>query len=162
MATEKTQVDLTEELVAEFGENASYVADLLARWRANPSAVDEEWRQFFRERLGESPVKGEGRRANGELTEPAERVSPSPKVESEVVAPRALREGEERQPIRGGALRIAENMEASLQVPTATSQRQIPVKLLEENRRVINEWRASNEESKVSVTHLIAWAILQA
>ncbi|HTD53351.1 MAG TPA: hypothetical protein VK780_10020, partial [Thermoanaerobaculia bacterium] len=61
MATEKTEVDLTEELVAEFGENASYVADLLARWRANPSAVDEEWRQFFQERLGESPAKGEGR-----------------------------------------------------------------------------------------------------
>ena len=171
MATEKTEVDLTEELVAEFGENASYVADLLARWRASPSAVDEEWRKFFQERLGESPArgegrtdaeaKGEGRTAKGETAAP-ERVYPSPKLEGGAQTLRELRPGEERQPIRGGALRIAENMEASLQVPTATSQRQIPVKLLEENRRVINEWRSSNEESKVSFTHLVAWAILQA
>src|SRR5436305_398479 len=45
----------------------------------------------------------------------------------------------DRRAIRGPALRIAENMEASLAVPTATSQRQIPIKLLEENRRVINQ-----------------------
>src|SRR5712691_9410435 len=128
MATEKTEVDLTESLVAEFGENASYVADLLARWRANPSAVDEEWRAFFQERLGEAgPAKGEGRtaraaqrgssaeaaasaaeaesaasqsRTKGEAAAAPERTKSEPKVESEVVAPRALREGEERQPIR--------------------------------------------------------------
>src|SRR5215831_7896598 len=53
-------------------------------------------------------------------------------------------------------------MEASLGVPTATSQRQIPVKLLEENRRLLNNYRASHGESKVSFTHLISWAILSA
>jgi len=161
MSTPRTDPDLTEELVAEFGENASYVADLLARWRANPAGVDEEWRAFFRERLGEGPpAKGEGRTVKGEAAPPA--LTRASDASSKVARPRELRPGEERQPIRGGALRVAENMEASLQVPTATSQRQIPVKLLEENRRVINEWRASNEESKVSFTHLVAWAILQA
>src|SRR2546422_6379857 len=35
-------------------------------------------------------------------------------------------------PIRGVALKIVENMEASLAVPTATSQRRIPVKLRSE------------------------------
>src|SRR5215471_17149349 len=67
----------------------------------------------------------------------------------------------ERVPIRGPALRIAENMEASLTVPTATSQRQIPIKLLDENRRVINQHRASVDQSKISFTHLVAWAILE-
>ncbi len=63
MATEKTDADLTEELVAEFGENASYVADLLWRYRADPATVDEEWRAFFRQRIGAGPaaerVKGQ-------------------------------------------------------------------------------------------------------
>jgi 2-oxoglutarate dehydrogenase complex dehydrogenase (E1) component-like enzyme len=54
VATEKT-ADSADELVAEFGDNASYVADLLSRYRQNPDAVDDEWRQYFRERLGEAP-----------------------------------------------------------------------------------------------------------
>ncbi|HVF57175.1 MAG TPA: hypothetical protein VM934_13550, partial [Pyrinomonadaceae bacterium] len=43
-------------------------------------------------------------------------------------------------PIRGGALKIVENMETSLTVPTATSNRQVPVKILEENRAIINAY----------------------
>ena len=65
-------------------------------------------------------------------------------------------------PIRGAALKIVENMEASLSVPTATSQRRIPVKLLDENRRIINKYLAENDRGKASYTHLIAWAILRA
>ncbi len=53
-------------------------------------------------------------------------------------------------------------MEASLGVPTATSQRQIPIKVLEENRRLANDWRETHEEPKVSFTQLISWAILRA
>jgi multifunctional 2-oxoglutarate metabolism enzyme len=67
----------------------------------------------------------------------------------------------DRLAIRGPALRIAENMEASLAVPTATSQRQIPIKLLEENRRVINQHLAAAKR-KVSYTHIIAYAIIKA
>jgi multifunctional 2-oxoglutarate metabolism enzyme len=67
----------------------------------------------------------------------------------------------ERLPIRGPALRIAENMETSLQVPTATSQREIPVKLLDENRRLINQYLKSSNR-KVSFTHLIARAMIKA
>ncbi|MGA9996405.1 MAG: multifunctional oxoglutarate decarboxylase/oxoglutarate dehydrogenase thiamine pyrophosphate-binding subunit/dihydrolipoyllysine-residue succinyltransferase subunit, partial [Pyrinomonadaceae bacterium] len=63
-------------------------------------------------------------------------------------------------PIRGGALKIVENMEASLNVPTATSQRRVPVKVLDENRRVINRFLQENDRGKVSYTHLIAWALV--
>ncbi len=66
------------------------------------------------------------------------------------------------EPIVGGSLRIVENMEASLGIPTATSYRMIPVRLLEENRRIINEHLAATSGRKVSFTHLIAWAIIQA
>ena len=64
--------------------------------------------------------------------------------------------------LRGPALKIAENMAASLTVPTATSQRVMPVKVMEENRRAINQHRALQGQSKLSFTHLVAWAIVRA
>src|SRR5205807_182679 len=68
----------------------------------------------------------------------------------------------EATPIRGPALKIVENMEASLAVPTATSQRRIPVKLLDENRRIVNRYLSDHDGRKVSYTHLIGWAIVRA
>ncbi|MEK6321480.1 MAG: multifunctional oxoglutarate decarboxylase/oxoglutarate dehydrogenase thiamine pyrophosphate-binding subunit/dihydrolipoyllysine-residue succinyltransferase subunit [Acidobacteriota bacterium] len=84
---------------------------------------------------------------------------PDPATQSQA-APVAA-DAVERIPIRGPALRIAENMEASLAVPTATSQRQIPLKLLDDNRRLINQHLAASGR-KVSYTHLVARAILKA
>ncbi|MCL4110554.1 UNVERIFIED_CONTAM: hypothetical protein GTU68_035528 [Idotea baltica] len=65
-------------------------------------------------------------------------------------------------PLRGAAARIVENMEASLGVPTATSFRDIPAKMLEANRRVINGYMKRSRMGKVSFTHLIAWATIRA
>ncbi len=65
-------------------------------------------------------------------------------------------------PLRGAAARIVENMTASLAIPTATSQRQIPVRVIEENRNIINRYRAQQGRGKLSFTHLIAWAIVKA
>jgi 2-oxoglutarate dehydrogenase E1 component len=66
------------------------------------------------------------------------------------------------RPITGVAKKIVENMEQSLTVPTATSFREMPVKVLEENRRIINDHIAPLGHGKVSFTHIIAWAIVQA
>ncbi len=65
-------------------------------------------------------------------------------------------------PLRGAAARIAENMTASLAIPVATSQRQIPVRVIEENRNLINKQRALQGRGKLSFTHIIAWAIVRA
>ncbi len=65
-------------------------------------------------------------------------------------------------PLRGVAARIAENMSASLSIPVATSQRQLPVRVIEENRNTINKQRALQGRGKLSFTHLIAWAIVKA
>src|SRR5207302_10249468 len=65
-------------------------------------------------------------------------------------------------PLRGAAGKIAQNMEASLSVPTATSVRTIPVKALEENRRVVNNHLTLNGQTKASFTHIVAWAIIKA
>ena len=53
-------------------------------------------------------------------------------------------------------------MEASLGVPTATSFRDVPAKLLEVNRRVINGYLGRTRGGKVSFTHIIGYAIVRA
>jgi 2-oxoglutarate decarboxylase len=53
-------------------------------------------------------------------------------------------------------------MEASLEVPVATSVRAIPAKLLIDNRVVINNHLKRARGGKVSFTHLIGYAMIQA
>jgi multifunctional 2-oxoglutarate metabolism enzyme len=65
-------------------------------------------------------------------------------------------------PLRGAAARTASNMDDSLAVPTATSVRQVPVKLLIDNRIVINNHLARSRGGKVSFTHIIGYAIAKA
>ena len=52
-------------------------------------------------------------------------------------------------------------MEKSLSVPTATSFRNVPARLLEVNRKAINDYRSRHGLSKVSFTHIIAFAIVR-
>ena len=64
--------------------------------------------------------------------------------------------------LRGAAARTAVNMAASLGVPTATSVRSVPAKLLIDNRIVINNHLARGRGGKVSFTHLIGFAVVKA
>ncbi len=64
--------------------------------------------------------------------------------------------------MRGAAARTAANMAASLAVPTATSVRSVPAKLLVDNRIVINNHLARGRGGKVSFTHLIGFAVVRA
>ncbi len=68
----------------------------------------------------------------------------------------------EGEPLRGAAARIVANMEASLGVPTATSFREVPAKLLEVNRLVINGYLGRTRGGKISFTHLIGFAVVRA
>jgi 2-oxoglutarate decarboxylase len=65
-------------------------------------------------------------------------------------------------PLRGAAARTVTNMDQSLSVPTATSVRSVPVKLLIDNRVVINNHLARARGGKVSFTHLIGYALVKA
>src|SRR3712207_6028234 len=65
-------------------------------------------------------------------------------------------------PLRGAPARTAQNMDLSRSVPTATSVRSIPVKLLWDNRIVINNHLARARGGKVSFTHLIGYALVRA
>ncbi|TAH39689.1 MAG: multifunctional oxoglutarate decarboxylase/oxoglutarate dehydrogenase thiamine pyrophosphate-binding subunit/dihydrolipoyllysine-residue succinyltransferase subunit [Planctomycetota bacterium] len=124
----------------EFGVNAAYVQTLFEQWRHAPEQVQPEWRSWF-EQLDGGTASGNG---------------------DAVVAATAESEEVAIEPLRGVGARIAENMIASLEVPTATSVRTLPVKVLEENRRVINAHMAVRVLGKASYTHLIAYALVQA
>ncbi|MFN8028994.1 MAG: multifunctional oxoglutarate decarboxylase/oxoglutarate dehydrogenase thiamine pyrophosphate-binding subunit/dihydrolipoyllysine-residue succinyltransferase subunit [Dermatophilaceae bacterium] len=77
-------------------------------------------------------------------------------------SPAAATASTEVTPIRGASARVVTNMESSLEVPTATSVRSLPAKLLIDNRVVINNHLARARGGKVSFTHIIGYAMVKA
>ena len=153
---EKT-ANLSEFIREAFGSNATYVEGLLDRYKTDPKLVDESWQAYFGDLLnGGAPSLDQEAITRAVTSVPAaEKVT----EESKKISTTPLPPDTESKPITGVAKKIVENMEQSLTVPTATSFRTIPVKVLEENRRIINEHLASQGRGKVSFTHVIAWAI---
>ena len=150
---------------ADGGVNQGLLDDLYARYRDDPTSVPERWRRFF------DPARGNGADPAPPSTPPAAGATvapppPSPPApggppvdapQAEAVAP-----VEEAEVLRGAAARTVVNMEASLGVPTATSVRTVPAKLLEVNRQILNNHLGRTGRGKVSFTHLIAFAVVQA
>lgn len=133
------------------GVNSWLEDELRQQFQHDRSSVDASWKSLF-EQNGTNGVTAK----NGTAATATTATLKPP------AAPVPLASGEELMPLRGAAARIAENMVASLTVPIATSQRTIPVKVIDENRRLINHYRALTGKSKVSFTHLIGWALVQA
>lgn len=101
-------------------------------------------------------------RPDAKAAEPAKgTTSPVPK-ESPKAEPAAASDEPTYTVLRGAPARTAQNMDASLAVPTATSVRTVPVKLLWDNRIVINSHLARARGGKVSFTHLIGYALVKA
>ena len=157
-----------------FGPNIWLVDEMFRQYEESPQSVGESWREFFEDyqpQRGGQPSDG-GREVKTEpkatppddaRAESKPRAVPEPERKDEGGSEKTGRDDlEDASPLRGIAAKIAENMEASLEVPTATSVRTIPAKLLEENRRTINRYLASTKRGKVSFTHIIGWAILKA
>ena len=108
--------------MSSFGQNQGYIDDLYRRYRADPATVSEAWREFFKD-YGSAPDSGmpnDSRAAPP--TAPPER-TPSPDTAAEPAGTAATR-------LSGVAGRIAQNITSSLALPSATSARTIPVKIL--------------------------------
>lgn len=90
---------------------------------------------------------------------PATKAEPAPKKPAPA-APAA--EGDENTVLRGASAAVVKNMNASLDVPTATSVRAIPAKAMIDNRVVINNHLKRTRGGKISFTHLLGYAIVQA
>ncbi|HVF53541.1 MAG TPA: multifunctional oxoglutarate decarboxylase/oxoglutarate dehydrogenase thiamine pyrophosphate-binding subunit/dihydrolipoyllysine-residue succinyltransferase subunit [Actinomycetota bacterium] len=142
----------------EFGPNIWLVDEMYRNYQENPQGVTESWREFFE---GYQPSAASPA-APPPPTAPAP-AAPEPALpEGAVPTPQPRPAVEDATALKGVAARIAENMEASLGVPTATSVRTLPAKLLEENRRIINRYLAGKQGGKVSFTHIIGYAIIRA
>jgi multifunctional 2-oxoglutarate metabolism enzyme len=64
--------------------------------------------------------------------------------------------------LKGPSLKLAQNMDASLALPVATTFRDIPVRTLESRRAELNGLlKNAGRTEKLSFTHLIAWALVQ-
>ncbi|WP_183100099.1 multifunctional oxoglutarate decarboxylase/oxoglutarate dehydrogenase thiamine pyrophosphate-binding subunit/dihydrolipoyllysine-residue succinyltransferase subunit [Nocardioides pelophilus] len=100
---------------------------------------------------------------------PASQTTPTPSTDTKPTpkdaprpAPAAAKDEPTYTVLRGIPAATAKNMDVSLTVPTATSVRSIPVKLLWDNRIVINSHLARARGGKVSFTHIIGYALVQA
>src|SRR5688500_8641221 len=97
--------------------------------------------------------------------EPAEqpaKPAEKPAVKAEAKAPAGPVAAGKQSPLRGAAAAVVKNMNVSLTVPTATSVRAVPAKLLADNRIVINNHLARSRGGKISFTHLIGYALVRA
>ena len=131
--------------------NAAFVQVMYEQYLRDPTSVGQEWRDLFDNgKLAELPVIPDG------APLPAAPSAPAPS------APRAvLTAPPGATPITGPAARLVANMTDSLTVPTATSFRDINATTLDTRRKALNAQLASNGK-KISFTHLIGYAIVQA
>ena len=163
------------------GPNSWLVDEMYEQFLADPASVSEAWQDFFADyrRDGDTaPVRATASEPVASADAPADTApasraagpasnggsaAPAEKPAAKTAAPSA--DGDADEPgelIRGVGARIVENMERSLDVPTATSFRQVPAKLLEVNRRVINGYLGRTRGGKVSFTHIIGFAVVRA
>ncbi|NLA29707.1 MAG: multifunctional oxoglutarate decarboxylase/oxoglutarate dehydrogenase thiamine pyrophosphate-binding subunit/dihydrolipoyllysine-residue succinyltransferase subunit, partial [Propionibacterium sp.] len=85
-----------------------------------------------------------------------------PEVPNPFLRPQLSADGPQRTVLRGARMRTARNMDLSRSVPTATSVRTVPMKLVLENRATINNFLRRSRGGKVSFTHIIGFAMVQA
>ncbi|GGL18511.1 alpha-ketoglutarate decarboxylase [Sphaerisporangium melleum] len=176
--------------LTNFGQNEWLVDELYQKYLQDPESVDRAWWNFFADYNPESgtsraqaPAGSNGataEAATGTATAPpvaqpapakaapkAAKTTPAPPAppaqpDKDKPAATAVSSGAEEIRLRGAAARTAANMDASLAVPTATSVRAVPAKLLIDNRIVINNHLSRGRGGKVSFTHIIGYAIVKA
>ena len=162
------------------------------KFREDPSSVDPSWHEFLVDYSPEPTTEAQPTAGNGQpaaATAPAAAPEPAPakapnadagngvagpvkssepeKAPAAPAAPKAPpaaapADGDEVHVLRGAAAAVVKNMSASLEVPTATSVRAIPAKLLIDNRIVVNNHLKRTRGGKISFTHLIGYALVQA
>jgi 2-oxoglutarate dehydrogenase E1 component len=152
---ERTAVatDSTESRLEAFGPNEWLVDEIYEQFLTDRSSVDPAWWEFFE---GYTPAE------HSPLATRA--IATSPTAASEPTTPAAIPAPRDPHAValKGPAARVVANMDASLTVPTATSVRAVPAKLLMDNRVVINNHLARRRGGKVSFTHLIGFAVIRA
>lgn len=172
----------------DFGANSWLVDELYDQFKADRNSVDKEWWPILENYtpdavptppaspqptaptnpvseqhpltapipvIGTQPVAKTTAKPAKQAPIPAQAPKPEPKAEQDAA------DEDKVTPLRGMTKTLAANMDQSLTVPTATSVRTIPAKLMIDNRIVINNHMARSRGGKVSFTHIIGWALIQ-
>ena len=157
---------------------------MYGQWLVNPDSVDKEWQpileRYHQIKQGQptssvvsdtvvtvTPVIETVQTGSVPLVAKTTRVEPKPQpIPAQAPANTSAANAEESEDqitiLKGMSKTLAANMDASLTIPTATSVRAIPAKLLIDNRIVINSHLGRTRGGKVSFTHLIGYAIIRA
>ena len=174
-----------------FGPNAWLIDEQFQQYSKDPSSVDKEWRDYFEAngapkskapaKEAAKPSKPAAKKTEGTTTarkqearetnvdksvakaqeKSAKAKQSVKKSESPLDRIADYKGGEERQ-LKGMFKAIAKNMEESLEIPTATTVRDMPVKLMWENRSMINDHLKRTRGGKISFTHIIGYAMVKA
>lgn len=151
-------------LEALFGPNAALVEELYKQYQDSPDSVPEHWKKYFDELNGQPAEaiteKKPEPAPTPEPKEPKKKPEPAKKEPEKATPPKKT--GVKLEKLIGAPARIASNMDASLEIPTATSLRVMPVKMLVEDRNIINRHLSQRGEPKATFTHFIGWAVVQA
>ncbi|MFN2523742.1 MAG: 2-oxo acid dehydrogenase subunit E2, partial [Mycobacteriales bacterium] len=172
----------------DFGANEWLVYEIYQQYLKDPQSVSEVWRDYLSDYTPTDPGASNG---NGNGSAPAAPAAPPTPAPTEAPTPQAAPPAPAPKtaapapaaptpdaqpepkpapspapagstPLKGAAGRVVANMETSLTVPTATSVRAVPAKLLSDNRTVINNHLKRSRGGKVSFTHLIGYALVKA
>ena len=175
-----------------FGPNAWLIDEQFQQYSKDPNSVDKEWRDYFEangapkseapaKEAPKKPSKPAAKKTEGTTTARKQEVretnvdksvakaqEKSAKAKQSVKKPESpldriedYKGGEERK-LKGMFKAIAKNMEESLEIPTATTVRDMPVKLMWENRSMINDHLKRTRGGKISFTHIIGYAMVKA
>ena len=167
----------------EFGANEWLVDELWTLYQKDPLMVEKTWWPLFESRAAKAGLAVPAVTETEFVDDPTPPTAPIAKTTSikpkeqpipaeAPTSPTAIitvdddtaetDPADQVEQLRGMAKALAANMDQSLQVPTATSVRTVPAKLMIDNRIVINNHLRRARGGKVSFTHLIAWAMIRA
>jgi len=150
-------VDVVDPNVFETA-NAGFAQVMYEEFLRDPAAVGPEWRRLF-----ESGIVGERPDGNGAAAPRAAVAAAMPAAAAPAASPTTTTLPPGASAIKGPAAKLVANMSESLTVPTATTFRVLPVAVLEEKRRGLNQaLQAAGKPGKISFTHLIAYGLVQA
>lgn len=158
----------------EFGANEWLVEELYEKFLVDKNSVDATWwptLEAFHQSRSAAPAPAAPASPATNATPVAKTTSrgpeiapipaDAPRVKKVTDTPAPKLAEDVVTPLRGMAKTLAKNMDLSVSVPTATSVRTVPAKLMIDNRIVINNHLARTRGGKVSFTHLIGWALIQ-
>ena len=171
-----------EGLQDDYGANSWLVEEMYEKYKQNPDSVDKAWWPILENYQSTQSAGSQTPVANtpavSDMTtsipvvakttrveaKPQPIPAQAPITESITIVPEAQSDDAEDQVtvLKGMAKSLATNMDMSLQIPTATSVRALPAKLMIDNRLVINSHLSRTRGGKISFTHLIGFAIIQA